>query len=240
MRSSKGNASAERLLPAHPPGLIGAIVSANGQKFVAWITPDAKSLLVGALFNDQGDNLTNQAMKANHVVPQAPPVVMGETPQPARGELIDAVEKADGFMDGTSGLLVHAFIDLNCGYCSALYQQLRPLIDQGRVRVHWIPVAILHESSLALAAALMQSAAPAATLAEHEAKRDPSSGDGGLRGQPPSARTQQAIEANSGLLKVVNEGVAATPFILFRGKNGQVFQHAGLLREAGDLLVAGS
>ena len=239
-QASHGNAVAEKLLIGRPQGLTGAVVRANGQPFVAWITPDGKGLLVGALFNDQGDNLTIQAMQANQVVATARSGrATGDKPQPANGAWIDAVEKADGFTEGRQGMLVHAFVDLNCGYCSLLYQQLRPLIDRGQVRVHWIPVAILHESSATLAAEVMQAPTPAARLAEHEAKRNASRGAGGLRGQPPSARTQQILETNGGLLKVVNEGLAATPVMLFRGKNGQVFQHAGLLREASDLLAAG-
>ncbi len=240
-KSSNGNAIVERILPQEVQGMTGAVVKASGQRFIAWIPQNRKGIFVGALFDEKGDNLTTKAMKDHNVMPEkATAAPSRNTPQQAKAGLIDAVEKADGILEGNAGPIVHAFIDLNCGYCTGLYQQLRPLIDSGKLRVHWIPVAVLHASSVNLAADVLEASNPATTLAAHEAREEPANSQSGAIGKQPNAKTQSIIEANSSLLKVVNDGVAATPVLLFRGKNGQVFQHAGMLQQATDILAAGA
>jgi thiol:disulfide interchange protein DsbG len=235
--ASEGNVTLEKVLPDTQLGYTAAIAKAsNGQRFVTWISPNSGSFVMGALFDAKGKNLTRAVMDA-HQIAAAP---QADTPRPIDGNLIEAVAKAEAVATGTGGPIVYAFIDLNCHYCSGLYAQLAPLIAQGRLRVNWIPVAILHETSLGKAAEVLQAPDRAQRLAEHEAARDAPTGQGALTAVAPTPPTQTAIQANTELLRVLNKGQLATPMLIFKGRNGEVFQHAGLLRDASDLLNAGS
>ncbi len=235
-RSSAGQAQLEKLIDG-PPGIRGALVRAKNERFVAWIPNGTKTLLVGALFDEKGDNLTVAAMKAHELAPGMPSAKPEPVPQKS-GELIDSIGKATGFTDGTSGLLVHAFIDLNCHFCAELNDQLRPLVDAGKVRVHWIPVAVLDPSSTNLAAQLLQAPQAQALTLLQEHQRGRFTGGTGLPGVEPSAQSQQVLAANGALLRVV-AGEPRTPYIIFKAANGRVYSHPGLLHRAEDLLQAG-
>lgn len=241
-QSSGGKAKVEKLLPARADGMTGAIVTSDGQRFVGWVPRNTKVILVGALFDDKGDNLTAIALRDNQLLlptqKAAQPDAFIPPPAQVNDGIIAAVEKADGIIEGNTGPMVHVFIDLNCGYCNGLYRQLKPLVNQGKLSVHWIPVAVLHETSVTLAAEVLQAKNSALKLGEHEANSDTATGRPGIKGEKPSAKTEQIIAANSQLLRVVNNGVAATPILVFRGKEGKVFQHSGLLRDASDILMA--
>ena len=233
---SEGKLEVDKVLPTTQMGYTVAISKApNGQRLVTWISPDAKSFMYGALFDANGKNLSREVMEKEHI---APPQEM-DGPRKVQGNVIEAVAQAEAVKVGTGGPTVFAFVDLNCHFCSGLYGQLAPLIAQGQLRVHWIPVSILSETSLTKAADVLQAPNPAQRLAEHEAGRDPQTGQGGLSGVAPTAATETAVKANTELLRVVNKGQLATPMLVFMGKNGEVFQHAGLLREASDILNAG-
>src|SRR5438552_17359914 len=60
-RSSAGNATVEKLLPQRLQGMTGAVVKANGQRFIAWIPPEGQRMLVGALFGGHGEDTTTRA-----------------------------------------------------------------------------------------------------------------------------------------------------------------------------------
>ena len=234
--ASEGHVTLDKVLPETQVGFTGAVAKASdGRRFVVWISPQADALAMGALFDAHGANLTRAAMQTHHVVPAEP---QPETPRPIERDLLGAIAQATAVQTGAAGPEVYVFIDLNCHFCSSLYQQLAPSVTQGKLRVHWIPVAILDESSLSKAAELLQAPSPAATLADHETHRDSKTGEGGLTGRPPTRQTQLAIQANTELLKVVNQGTLATPVLLFRGQDGKIFQHAGLLRDVSDILAA--
>jgi thiol:disulfide interchange protein DsbG len=231
-----GNVTLEKVLPATHMGYTAAIAKANnGQRVLAWVSPDGQSLLWGALFDATGTNLTRELMNEHHVTSEP----KAHVPRSVEGTLLDAVAQAEAVKTGTGGPTAYVFIDLNCGFCSALYQQLSPLIAHGRLRVNWIPVAILHATSLTKAAEVLQAFDRAQRLAQHEATHDPRTGEGGLAGQSPTDATKIAIAANNALLKILNSGQLATPTLLFKARSGQVFQHAGLLRDAADILKAG-
>jgi protein-disulfide isomerase len=228
--ASPGQYEIDKILPATTQGMTGVVIKAKNQRFIAWIPPSADSLIVGALFNAKGENQTIVALQANDVSPGEPT----SAPEPVkRGELIDSVAQAEGITQGSGGPTVHAFIDLNCGFCAQLHEQLTPLVAQGQLTVHWIPVAILDASSADLAAEIMQAppGQNSARLDAHHRAR--------LAGVQPSQKTKIALAANTELLRVVN-GAPATPVLIFKGRDGKVYSHAGVLKSAADVLTAGS
>lgn len=228
--ASPGAYEIDKILPATTQGMTGVVIKAKNQRFIAWIPSTADSLIVGALFNAKGENQTIVALQANDVVPGDPTAA----PERAkRGELIDSVAQAEGITQGTGGPTVHAFVDLNCHFCAELHAQLSTLVSQGQLTVHWIPVAILDTSSADLAAAVMQAPPEqrSARLDAHHRAR--------LTGTQPNERTKTALAANTELLRIVN-GSPATPVLIFKGRDGKVYSHAGVLKNAADVLTAGS
>jgi thiol:disulfide interchange protein DsbG len=262
--SSRGNAHLQRLL-SHPyAGLIGAVVASGRERFIAWVAPDCHALLVGALFGRTGQNATTQATydagidlnapdskppdsKAPDSTPpdskppdsKPPDSPLRESaipPSPdAAEELLRAASAAQGVTEGSRGPIVQAFIDLSCSFCGLLYAQLRPLIHEGRLRVHWIPVAVLSETSRSEAADVLEARDPRTVLEEKEGGRPRMGVE--LRQRQPRLSTLGALDVNNDLLRRANDGVAATPVILFRSREGRVSRMAGALHQPGDLLA---
>lgn len=125
-----------------------------------------------------------------------------------------AIESSASFVEGHAGPVVAAFIDLDCGYCSQLWRRVRAPLAAGRLRMRWIPVAVLAPDGRARAAALLHAADPVAALAAHESRTGPLL-------QPPlrlphAAATSEDIAANNALLAVLTEGRLATPLLVAR------------------------
>jgi thiol:disulfide interchange protein DsbG len=133
-----------------------------------------------------------------------------------------AFEKSAGFVEGSAGPVVTAFVDLNCVYCSRLWRQLRAPIASGQLRVRWVPVAVIAPDSEGLAAALLQHPDPVAALAAHE------SGTQRLAVAPASAATADGIAANNALLDIVTNRRPATPVLVARGADQQPQVAVGL------------
>jgi thiol:disulfide interchange protein DsbG len=155
--------------------------------------------------------------------------------QASTGDLLGEAARAPGITEGSRGPVVHVFFDFNCAFCSMLYAQMRPLLRDRRLRVHWIPVAVLAESSRAQAAAVLEARSPAAAMAEHQARR--SAGRADAADRPPQRATLEALEANNDLLRRVNGGLAATPVLLFQGRDGRTVRTPGALQPSSDLLA---
>ena len=231
--TSKGKAKASMLVPG-PEGMTGVIIESDGRKFLGWIPNNGKTLVVGALFDETGVNQTLEAMKKNNLIEPTVP----KTAEPSAksksaggmsaGQYLAAVSKAEGFTEGTNGPLIHAFIDLNCSFCNVLYSQIKPMIDQGKVRVHWVPTSFLKEDSLGKAAAVMLSSNPANALQEHESAFNPQTEEGGIHPVQPTKKVEIAIHANTDLLALGNGGQAATPTLVFQKKSGEVAIHPGM------------
>lgn len=123
-----------------------------------------------------------------------------------------AVEGSASFVEGHAGPVVAAFIDLDCGYCSQLWRRVRAPLAAGRLRVRWIPVAVLAPDGAQRAAALLQAADPVAALAAHESR---------IGASPPPAphigALDDAVAANNALLAALMDGRPATPLLVARG-----------------------
>lgn len=123
-----------------------------------------------------------------------------------------ALETSASFVEGHAGPVVAAFIDLDCGYCSLLWRRLRAPLATGRVRVRWIPVAILSPDRAGRAAALLQATDPVAALAAHESRARAAAVL-----PPSSAFIADDIAANNALLAALTHGRPATPLLMSRG-----------------------
>lgn len=133
-----------------------------------------------------------------------PPVTTGPVPW-------QAIESSASFVEGHAGPVVAAFIDLDCGYCSQLWRKVRAPLAAGRLRVRWIPVAVLAPGGAPRAAALLHAADPVAALAARESRGEASP-------PPPHLGTiSEDIAANNALLAALTDGRPATPLLVARG-----------------------
>lgn len=212
-------------------GATGVVVQGStGNKFIGWVAPGVEALFVGASFGADGRNVTQEEMVgrglaapvAGTVNPAAEPGAPLDPAAVARNIFV-ALEKSYSFVEGTEGPMVYAFSDLNCPSCSQFWQSARQPIAAGKLRVRWIPVAILGSTSEGKAASLMTSPNPALTYTQHEAKIGPP-----LANIKPDERTHNALEANTALLNLVTQGQMATPVLISKGTDGKSVTSRGL------------
>lgn len=209
-----------------PDGTTGVIIEAPEGTFIGWMVDGVDSVWVGAKFDAQGRNQTQQEMIArgfaqpsnepvgNQAQPASAAPETGASPINGAG-LLQAVTQSPGFLEGTSGPLWTVYIDGNCVYCTQLWRNLRNPIAAGQLRVRWAPVAVIAPTSAGQAAALLQSDQPVALLTQH--------GTTGARipSTTVSAKSQQQIDANNAMLRALNAGKgAATPTIVLPSPEG--------------------
>lgn len=122
-----------------------------------------------------------------------------------------AIERSASFIEGHTGPVVAAFIDLDCVYCSQLWRRVRAPLATGRLRVQWIPVAVLAPARADRAAALLRATDPVAALAAHESRI---SAAASTSSAPVEAVAE--VAANNALLGALTAGRPATPLLVAR------------------------
>ena len=118
---------------------------------------------------------------------------------------------------------VLVFFDPQCPHCGELWMASQPLL--AKVRMVWMPVAILRGTSAPQGALILAAKDPAATMNEHEALLADRKG-----GLPVSAQVSDEllakVKANTELLGKL--GADSVPFILYRNRQtGAWGSHAG-------------
>lgn len=121
------------------------------------------------------------------------------------------LEVSASFVEGHAGPIVVAFIDLDCDFCSQLWRKVRAPLAAGRMRVRWIPVAVVQPAGAWRAAALLRAADPVAALAAHESRPHTA-----VTASPIGSAAGDDIAANNALLAVVTRGRPATPLLVWR------------------------
>lgn len=208
-----------------PDGSTGVVIEAPEGTFIGWMVDGVDAVWVGAKFDSQGRNQTQQEMIARgYAQPTNTPAAQAQTerqPQASTANainsagLLKAATQSPGFMEGSAGPIWTIYLDGNCGFCTQLWRSLRNPIASGQLRVRWAPVAVIAPSSAAQAAALLQSDQPVLMMTQHA-----------ISGQQlPAANitpaSQQHIDANNAMLRALNAGkAAATPTIVVPSADG--------------------
>ncbi|ACK78474.1 thiol:disulfide interchange protein, putative [Acidithiobacillus ferrooxidans ATCC 23270] len=215
-----GEAKAEKVFPG-PGGLTGIEVTLQGHPTVAFATADGRYLVAGPVLNKQGEDEAHTAM-----------VKLGLIPKPASaGALAAKAAGADSFVLGTGGPEITAFVDPNCIFCHKFYEEAKPLIEAGKLRVRYVVVAFLKPSSMPKAAAILGAADPAAAMAKNEKGFDAVTEEGGIApAQNPAAATLSAVENNTRLLG--ESGEMATPTLIYCNSKGEPTLVHGLGKES--------
>ncbi len=105
-------------------------------------------------------------------------------------------------------------IDPNCSHCQATWRELREAVIANRVQVRLIPISNISADSTRIGAQLLQVPNPLEAWDKYVA------GDkAALAGEPDSIRVQ-AINSNRLLIEKWN--IQATPYLVYRAKDGRV------------------
>lgn len=180
-------------------GLTGWVVRhPSGEHMVAYTTPGGEYLLAGAVFDKDGNNLTQQHVAA-HV------------PKKDYATYMPALRKATAIVTGRktdTAPTLYVFIDVNCKYCQQTYKQLANAGSEG-VQVRWLPVAILGPTSSTKMETILSVPDPAAALDKAETNFP----EGVEPAAKVSGRTAAILEENLELMR--NFDLRGTPGIVY-------------------------
>lgn len=182
-----------------PNGLRGYAAQYQNRGMALYLTADGKHVLVGSLFDEQGNDLSAAPLEKLVYAPMAKEVW---------AKMENAAWIADGKADAAR--IVYLFSDPNCPYCNVFWQQARPWVESGKVQLRHIMVGIIREDSPGKSAALLASKDPQQALRAHE-----SAGKGSTLqalGTIP-AQVQAKLDANLALMEEL--GLSATPAIFY-------------------------
>jgi thiol:disulfide interchange protein DsbG len=188
-------------------GLVGWVVQENASKkyVVVYSTADGSVLLAGMALDAQGNNLTGQYMKEY-------------APQTDYTPAYKAFQAATGVTWGSapeSAPEVTIVSDPNCPFCQLVERMVKPAVDDGKLRVRLVPVAILGHDSPQKAAGML-----AAKDLNAYMNADIISGEFGS-GVPMSndGALEAKIATNTGLMRTY--GFGGTPAVMYMsGKKG--------------------
>lgn len=198
-------------------GLTGWVLSQGGRYSVVYTTADRKTLVAGALIDERGQNLS-EGYEDQFV------------PKPDYAAAYKRLEQAAWVAEGTAQgakNTIYVFVDPNCPYCNLAWRALQPYEAAG-LQVRWIPVATLGPTSMPKAIEVLAAADKTAALRRMEANH----------GKPwtmPAGASEKAQPAVAAQIRANGElmaqfGIAGTPGIVWRDKQGEVKVKSGMPR----------
>jgi len=195
-----------------PAGLQGFAGVVGGQQPVAaYVTADGQSVIVGSLFDAEGNDLSAKVLET---------AVAGPLSEKTWARLQDSAWVRDGRADAPR--VIYTFSDANCPYCHRFWEAARPWVDAGKVQLRHLMVGVIREDSPGKAAAILSAADPSAALLANERAFD----KGGIKPTAISADVAAKLDANQVLM--VEMGFQGTPGILFQDEKGHVQRRAGM------------
>lgn len=198
-------------------GLTGWVLSQGGQYSIVFTTPDKKTLLVGALINDNGENLSAQYEEKY-------------APKPDMTTLFQELEKSTYVVEGTvrnPKSVIYAFVDANCPFCHLTWKALQPYEKAG-LQVRWILVDTLGPTSMPKAIEVMAATDQTAAFRKMEENH----------GKPWTASPQISAASKPDIVGKIRKngelmsafGVNGTPGIVWKDKQGKVILKTGMPR----------
>ena len=194
-----------------PDGLRGYAAQYQNRGMALYLTPDGKHVLLGNLYDADGNDLSSAPLQKLVYAPMSKEVW---------GKMEASNWIADGKKDAPR--IVYLFSDPNCPYCNMFWEQARPWVDSGKVQLRHIMVGIIREDSPAKSAALLAAKDPSQALADHE-KAGKQSKLKALKEVPPAI--QAKLAANMQLMDDLE--LQATPAIFYMDDKGELQQQQG-------------
>lgn len=187
-----------------PGGLQGYVLSAaNGERRIYYVTPDGKHAILGIFLDENLNNLTAEHQKTYMNVLE----FLGTTrvdPAKMVGSAFDmSMRSPYAFVEGKGADLFVVF-DSECTPCARLHKETRGYLD--RIRIHWIPVALVNEKSAKWMAVFLQAREKSAVLTAMFAGQE-----------PPSVTSPQSLQdAQENAREIIkNTGSTTLPLSFF-------------------------
>jgi len=207
-----------------PAGLTGWAVKNGGEDNIIYTTEDGQHILVGAMLDVNGQNLTG-AHKEKYF------------PAPDFNEFWSKLENEsayvkEGSSDAEAKSVVYVFMEPNCTYCNLVWKAMKPYTEEG-LQVRHVVVSFLRQDSAAKAAAILEADDPVAKITELGENFK----SGGIEGKKnPSAKTLSAIQKNNSLMRAM--GVKGTPALVYQSTDGETLLSKGMprLRDLSDII----
>ncbi|HEB0853402.1 thiol:disulfide interchange protein DsbG [Citrobacter werkmanii] len=195
-----------------PGGMKGYLGKYQDMGVTIYVTPDGKHAISGYMYNEKGENLSNELIEK-------------EIYAPAGREMWQRMEKAHWILDGKkeAPVIVYVFADPFCPYCKQFWQQARPWVESGKVQLRTLLVGVIKPESPATAAAILATKDPAKTWHDYEASSGKMKLD--MPASPPSEQLK-ALNINQKLMDDL--GANVTPAIYYMSKDNTLQQEVGL------------
>ncbi len=206
-----------------PSGLRGYAARYGGKSIALYLTADDKHVLIGTLYDAQGQDLTRAPLDK---------LVYELLTMEMWGRLGSSTWIADGRADAPR--IVYIFNDPNCFSCNRFWKHARPWVESGEVQVRHIIVGMRRLDSAGKSAALLTAKHPEAALKAHQ-----TAGTGStlkpLKRIP--AEVQKQLDANLALMSEL--GALSTPLILYLDARGRLKMQQGVPQGKGLAEVMG-
>ena len=203
-----GAAKVYAVVPGPQSNIEGVLAHVGRGNGFAWVI-DGKYLVTGPLIGSAGQNLTLKAAQDYGLVPK---------PAPAAKVAKEAMA-SEGFMMGKAGPVVAVFEDPNCLWCHKLWQDAKPMLDAGKLRMWVVPVGVIKPDSAAKVASIMASKNPAKAWDADEATFDVAHEEGGASVGKVTPQIRSMLDANERVL--ASTGAVSTPTMVYCLKAGK-------------------
>lgn len=135
-------------------GLNGWLIQKDNQAQTVYSTLDGNGVVIGILYDQTGIPVTEVQLSA--ISTNLPERATDNTEvKPELDNLVQRLKAAPGAVFGTSGPLLHVFMDPQCPFCHGLWQEAQTLTQEGKIRIHVIPVGLLGPSSAELTSQIL-------------------------------------------------------------------------------------
>lgn len=199
-----------------PGGMKGYLGKYQDMGVTIYLTPDGKQAISGYMYNEKGENLSNQLIEK-------------EIYAPAGREMWQRMEKANWLLDGKKDapVVIYVFADPFCPYCKQFWQQARPWVESGKVQLRTLLVGVIKPESPATAAAILASKDPAKTWHDYEAT------GGKMTLSVPKVISPDHMKSLNMNQKIMDDlGANVTPAIYYMSKENVLQQVVGLPEKA--------
>lgn len=190
-------------------GMTGWLISLNGKYTIVYTSKDNKTLISGALYDEQGNDLTAEYKKKYIPAPDY---------SAAYKELKDSSYIVEGKKKNPKNT-IYLIFDPNCPYCHKAWQALQ-VYEEAGLQVRWIPVAYLSPSSISKAIKMLDAKDRTAAFRngmQNFAQNRRAPADVLAKDRPETARL---IKKNSQLM--AKFGLNATPAFIWKQADGNI------------------
>ncbi len=177
-----------------------------------WLTPDGKHAISGYLYDDKGQNLSEELFRNQLYIPQG-------------RQLWQKLSTAPGIRQGNPAAQrkIVVFADPFCPYCKQFWAAAQPWIASGKVELDTLLVAVINPKSGQYASAILNAADPAQAWNDYELS------NGKKRPVPPASTPEATFNTLQYHQRLMDEtGAQGTPAIYYMNARQELQQVVGM------------